>query len=47
MEATRTTSAIELRSALEEGLATDDPMLVEVMTAPNEPQAHHWMAESE
>ncbi|NHN49451.1 thiamine pyrophosphate-binding protein [Halostella sp. JP-L12] len=43
VNATRADTPAEIRAALDEALASDDPELVEVRTDPAEPQASEWM----
>lgn len=44
MAAVRVDSAAGVREALDDALTAAEPRLIEVMTAPHEPQAFHWMA---
>jgi len=45
MAATRVETPDGVREALASAVAADEPMLVEAVTAPHEPQAFHWLSE--
>ena len=45
VNATRVDSPAEIRAALDEALASDEPALIEVRTDPAEPQASEWMTD--
>lgn len=47
MRATRVETPDGVRDALATAVDADEPMLVEAVTAPHEPQAFHWLAETE